>query len=219
MRRLVALPIVLVALAVIGAGCRHDGREMRPALARQDGTVSTTAPPTAPGTGDDFFDDTAAAVGAGGTNTLAPLVPGLAVTAPWRDGSPIDARYTCKGANVAPALSWTEAPEGTQEIAITMIDEDFDFDHWTMAGIAPDVTTLAENTTPEGAVAALNGSGVAGYTGPCPPTGATHTYLITVHFLDRALQLTAGGPAADMRTAIDAATIATAEVTGTFTGA
>ena len=118
-RRLVALPIVLVALAVIGAGCRHDGREMRPALASQDGTVSTTAPPTVPGTGDDFFDDTAAA----GANTVAPLVPGLAVTAPWRDGSPIDARYTCKGANVAPALSWTEAPEGTQEIAVTMIDQ------------------------------------------------------------------------------------------------
>ncbi len=214
-RRLVALSIVLVALAVIGAGCRHDGREMRPALASQDGTVSTTAPPTAPATEDDFFDDAADASGA---NTLAPLVPGLTVTAPWRDGSPIDARYTCKGANIAPALSWTDAPEGTQEIAVTMIDLDFTFDHWTMTGIAPDVHALAENTTPAGAVAALNGSGVAGYAGPCPPAGATHTYLITVHYLDRALQLAAGGPAADMRAEIDAATMATAEVTGTFTG-
>ena len=72
---------------------------------------------------------------------------------------------------------------------------------------------------PVGAVAALNGSGKAGYTGPCPPAGSTHTYRITVHYLDKALQLTAGGKAADMRAAIDTATLATAQVTGTFAGA
>ncbi len=99
-----------------------------------------------------------------------------------------------------------------------MIDQDVTFDHWTMAGIAPDVTTLAENTTPDGAVAALNGAGAAGYTGPCPPAGARHIYRITVHYLDRALLLSSGGAADDMRTAIDEATIASAEVTGTFTG-
>ncbi len=228
-RRLVGLPIALVALAIVGAGCRHDGREMRPALASQNGSVSTTTPSTVPTTEDDFFDTVATdaapstlaadvSTTAGGPSTLAALVPALKLTAPWRDGSPIDPRYTCKGANVAPALSWTDAPEGTQEIAITMIDQDFTYDHWTMTGIAPDVTTLAENTTPVGAVAALNGTGAAGYTGPCPPVGSTHTYLITVHYLDRALQLAAGGPAADMRTAVDAATIASAAVTGTFTG-
>ena len=202
---------------------------MRPALASQNGSVSTSTASTVPTTEGDFFDTVAtdaasstlaagASTTAAGPSTLASLVPALKVTAPWRSGSPIDPRYTCKGANVAPALSWTDAPEGTQEIAITMIDQDFTYDHWTMTGIAPDVTTLAENTTPVGAVAALNGTGAAGYTGPCPPVGSTHTYRITVHYLDRALQLTAGGTAADMRTAIDAATIATAEVTGTFTG-
>ena len=232
MRRLVALPFSLAVLALIAAGCAHDGREMRPALPSQNGSVSTTAPPTAPDTEDDFFDSVAptnpaspggngaiattpAAAGTG-PSTLAPLVAALTVTAPWRSGSPIDPRYTCKGDNVAPALSWTAAPEGTQEIAVTLIDQDFDFDHWTLAGIGPDVTSLAENTTPTGAVAALNGSGKAGYTGPCPPAGVTHTYRITVHYLQRALQLAAGGKAADMRAAIDAATLATAQVTGTF---
>ena len=87
-----------------------------------------------------------------------------------------------------------------------------------MAGIAPDITGLAENTPPEGAVAALNGTGDPGYTGPCPPAGATHTYRITVHYLDRALLLSSGGTAVAMRAAIDDATLATAEVTGTFTG-
>ena len=233
-RRLVVLPLTLAVLAVIGAGCRHDGRTLRPALPSQNASVSTSAPPTLPDTEDDFFDtvatnrvetgftvsaSTSTTASAGtGPSTVASLAPSLRITAPWRDASPIDPRYTCKGANVAPALSWTQAPEGTQEIAVTMIDEDFNFDHWAMSGIAPDVTSLAENTTPAGAVAALNGSGAAGYTGPCPPVGVTHTYRITVHYLDKALKLTAGGSATDMRAAIDDATIASAQVTGTFTG-
>ncbi len=229
MRRLVAMPLALVALAVIGAGCRHDGREMRPALPSQNGSVSTSAAPTVPPIPTDQGDfigtdategpsTTAATIPT--TTTVSPstasVVP-LVLTAPWRDGAAIDPRYTCKGANIAPALSWSAAPEGTQEIAITLIDQDATFDHWTMAGIAPDLTGLAENTAPAGAVAALNGSGTAAYTGPCPPAGTTHTYVITVHYLDHALQLTSGGSAADMRTAIDAATITTTQVTGTFT--
>jgi hypothetical protein len=222
------MPLALVALAVVGAGCRHDGREMRPALPSQNGSVSTSAAPTVPPIPTDqgdFFGtvatDQSSTTGptSSTTTTISPsttsVVP-LVLTAPWAGGTPIDPRYTCKGANVAPALSWSPAPEGSQEIAITMIDEVAAFDHWTVAGIAPDITSLAENVLPQGAVAALNGSGTAAYTGPCPPAGTSHTYLITVHYLNRALQLTSGGSAADMRTAIDAATIATAQVTGTF---
>jgi len=225
-RRLVAIPLSLAALAVLASGCRHDGRTLRPALPSQNGSVSTSVAPTVADTEDDFFNTEATDVAAapGGpievstTNTGVTLVTAtaaLAVTAPWRDGAPIDPRYTCKGDNVAPALSWSPAPTGTQEIAVTMIDEDAAFDHWTMAGINPDVTSMAENTPPEGAVAALNGAGQAGYTGPCPPSG-THTYRITVYYLDHALLLSSGGPAAAMRSAINEASIATAEVTGTF---
>jgi Raf kinase inhibitor-like YbhB/YbcL family protein len=234
-RRLVAMPLALLALAAMGAGCRHDGREMRPALPSQAGSVSTSAAPTTsvPGGEGDFFDTVAAeepsttgtvSTTTTSSTTISPTtnptttVAAIAIVAPWRDGAPIDARYTCKGANVAPALTWSAAPAGTLEIAITMIDQDAAFDHWTMAGIAPSTTGLAENVPPAGAVAALNGAGVAAYTGPCPPAGATHTYRITVYYLNRALALTAGGAAADMRTAINSATISSAQVTGTFTG-
>lgn len=233
MRRLVAIPVSLAALAVMASGCRHDGREMRPASPSQNGSVSTTAAPTVPATEDNFVDTAAGdgaapggpiepsttllgSVGVGGT--IAPLVSLLTVTAPWRDGAPIDPRYTCKGANVSPALTWSAAPQGTEEIAITLVDQDADFDHWTMAGIKPTIRGVGENTPTEGAVAALNGSGVAAYTGPCPPAGTTHTYRITVHYLDSALLLTNGGSASDMRAAINEATLATAQVTGTFTG-
>ena len=232
MRRLLALPISLAALTMLAAGCRHDGRELRPASPSQNGSVSTTAPSTVPDAEDDFFDTAASqpglpggpiessttAIAGTGPSTVAPLVAALTVTAPWRDGSPIDPRYTCKGDNVSPALSWTKAPSGTQEIAITMIDQDASFDHWTMTGVAPDVVSVAENTPPEGAVEALNGEGGRGYTGPCPPAGSRHVYRITVHYLDKPLLLTSGGSADDMRAAIDDATIATAQVSGSFIG-
>jgi len=228
-RRLVAIPVSLAALALLASGCRHDGRTLRPALPSQNGSVSTSVASSVPTTEDDFFNTeatTAAAAAAApggpievsttGTGvTLATATSALAVTAPWRDGAPIDPRYTCKGSNVAPALSWSPAPAGTQEIAITMIDEDATFEHWTLAGIKPDVTSMAENTPPPGAVAAINGSGKAGYTGPCPPSG-THTYRITVYYLKQALQSSSGETTAAMRSAIDAATLSTAEVTGTF---
>jgi Raf kinase inhibitor-like YbhB/YbcL family protein len=228
----VALSISFAALTLLAAGCRNDGREMRPALPSQDGSVSTTAPPTAPDLEDDFFDTAASdpalpggpiepsttALAGTGPSTVAALVPEAALTAPWRDGGPIDARYTCEGDDVSPALTWKKAPAGTQEIAITMIDQDASFDHWTMAGIAPDIASVAENTPPEGAVAALNGSGGFGYAGPCPPAGSRHVYRITVHFLDQPLLLSSGGSADDMRAAIDDATLATAQVSGTFIG-
>lgn len=201
---------------------------MRPALPSQNGSVSTSTPSTVSATDDGFFDTVAgddaaavvtdAAITTASSTTTTATVAALAVTAPWRDGGAIDARYTCKGENIAPALSWSAAPAGTVQIAITMIDQDFTFDHWAMTGIAPDVTALAENTAPAGVVAALNGTGTAGYTGPCPPAGSTHTYRITVHYLNKALLLAAGGAAADMRAAIDAATISSVQVTGTFTG-
>ena len=241
-RRLVALPAAL-AILTVAAACRHDGREMRPALPSQTGTVSTTAAPTVPATEDDFFDTvepdgvvvTAAEVVstiAEPTSTTTPTttaeVPSttvaapastLALTAPWRDGAPIDAHYTCVGENVAPALSWTAPPPGTQQIAITMADVDLvAFDHWALAGIPPDVANLAENAVPASAIAALNGAGTVGYTGPCPPAGVTHTYRFTVHYLDRAVSVASGAAAAELRAAIDASTIATAQVTGTFTG-
>jgi phosphatidylethanolamine-binding protein (PEBP) family uncharacterized protein len=229
-RRLVAFSAGLIVVSLAASGCRHDGRNMRPALPSQDGSVSTSVASTVPETDDGFFDtevtnvteptDATDAVdslasssstsGLGTTTTSTSAASStaaastLAVTAPWRDGAPIDARYSCKGENLSPALSWPVAPAGTVGIAITMVDLDFTtFNHWAQSGIAADATALPEGTG-------------AGYQGPCPPAGAPHTYVITVHYLKAAVTLPTG-PVADIRAAIDAATIAIARVAGTFT--
>jgi Raf kinase inhibitor-like YbhB/YbcL family protein len=153
------------------------------------------------------------------TSTIAvgSVVAPSTVLAPWREGAAIDARYTCSGVNVSPPLSWSPAPAGTAEIAITRADEQAPtFVHWVIAGLAPDATTIDEDEAPVGVVQAVNGAGGTGYTGPCPPQGETHTYRITVHFLDAQTELGDGADADDLLAVIDASTITEASVTGTF---
>ena len=35
------------------------------------------------------------------------------VTTVWKDDAPIDPKYSCKGANVSPPVSWSNTPAGT----------------------------------------------------------------------------------------------------------
>ena len=199
-------------LLVIALGaCKSDGRVLRPAGPDQTASISTPAPPASddPSLIDpDATDTTLVATTAAGT---------MLATAPWRDGGKIDLRYTCDGLDVAPALSWSAAPAGTVEIAITFADQDApQFTHWAIAGLSPSLVALDEATVPIGAYEAVNGAGDIGYTGPCPPAGTEHTYVVTVHYLGSATGLDDGSSAEDLIAAIEAAETAVADVTGTF---
>lgn len=218
MRRVVlltALPVVLM----VGAGCRSDGRVLREPTPDQTQSISTTAASTLPVVvepGDSSASSTTAA-------STAPTVPPTVaptLTAPWADGATIDPRYTCDGANVAPALTWKPAPAGTVEIAITLTDDDApDFVHWVMAGITPSAVGVGEATVPLGAVQAMNGAGQIGYFGPCAPAGSRHHYVVTVHFLGTALGLSDGDPGKDAYNSIRSVEIGSASVTGEFSRA
>lgn len=196
-------------LLMVAGGCKSDGRELRPARADQNASVSTPAPVVTDSTSEPTT-----------TVSATPLVelPGeLLVSAPWRNGEAIDARYTCDGLNVAPALAWSAAPAGTVEIAITLTDLDApNFVHWVIAGLSPSSIALDEDTVPVGAYEALNGAGDVGYTGPCPPAGSSHDYVLAVHYLVTATGLDDGSSAEDLVAKIEAAETALADVTGTF---
>jgi len=220
-RRTAVLSLTCVVAALIGAGCNHDGRSLRPARADQNQTISTTAAPSTQGSdvvgGGEIGSTSLGGVLAGAGSTPTTIASAASLLAPWRDGAAIDARYTCSGLNVSPPLSWTPAPAGTVEIAVTLSDEQAPtFVHWAIAGLDPDTTSIEEGQVPVGAIQATNGGNEVGYTGPCPPQGETHTYVLTVHFLDSQIERGDGAAGADMLTAIDAATLGSAQVTGTF---
>lgn len=103
--------------------------------------------------------------------------------------------FGCTGGNISPALSWQNAPAGTQSIAITVYDPDAPTGsgwwHWVAYNIPPTVQSLAEGAgtatgqqLPAGTAQGKTDFGTFGYGGACPPAGdKAHRYIFTVHAL------------------------------------
>ncbi len=175
-------------------------------------------------------------VGHGGSQTTAPQSPKattvartmaeappadapLTISSPaFADGAPIPVQYTCKGANMAPPLTWS-TPSGA---ALVVDDPDAvggTYVHWIVSGIPAGSGSTGDGQTPAGATSLPNSGGRAGYTGPCPPAGTgVHHYRFTLYQLPDTFQLPPGlaGPRAAQ--AITQAAAGQAQVTGTFAG-
>ncbi|MFM7488745.1 MAG: YbhB/YbcL family Raf kinase inhibitor-like protein [Actinomycetota bacterium] len=208
--------VTLIGLVgLLLTACSTDGREMRPPRPDQSQTIiESTLAPVAELSG---FDA-----------SIAPA-PTFALTLPWSKGGPIPADYTCGGSDVSPPLVWSGVPVDTASLAIVVTDLDATtadgqpFVHWIVANIPPSITAVPTGGTIAGSIEALNDFTTAeaprsGWSGPCPPLGATHTYSFEVRALDQFIELSNDSPAADLLAAIDAATVATASGTGTVVG-
>ena len=113
------------------------------------------------------------------------------------DGRFASAQYAnvfgCTGKNVSPHIAWQGAPQGTKSFVVTVYDPDAPTGsgwwHWVTANIPASVTELKEGagstagTMPAGALPVRGDTGLPGFTGPCPPTGEVHRYVITVNAL------------------------------------
>ncbi|MEA2301216.1 MAG: hypothetical protein QOE44_1751 [Solirubrobacteraceae bacterium] len=128
----------------------------------------------------------------------------LAVASPaFGHHEPIPGRHAGDGEDVAPALEWSGAPEGTRSFAVVVHDPDAPlvdgFTHWVAYGIPGEATGL-----PEGggdALAGTNSFGNRGYNGPAPPPGhGRHHYYFWVYALDEDVGLE---PGLDRRTVLD----------------
>jgi Raf kinase inhibitor-like YbhB/YbcL family protein len=103
--------------------------------------------------------------------------------------------YTCRGRNVSPPLSFRNFPEGTESLALVMVDLDTPFGtitHWIVYNIPPEETEIAEAMEPgrildNGICQGRNGMFRFGYMGPCPPWGR-HRYVFRLFALDGNLQ-------------------------------
>ena len=111
----------------------------------------------------------------------------------------IPAEYTCDGANVSPALSWSGEPENTQSFALIVDDPDAPskaWVHWVVYNIPSNINQLRKGqSTSRAEIPFLQGAtdfdGKQHWGGPCPPSG-THNYQFTLYALDTVLDLPAG---------------------------
>jgi Raf kinase inhibitor-like YbhB/YbcL family protein len=153
----------------------------------------------------------------GRTIAEAPGTGPVTITSPaFANGAPIPVQYTCKGANIAPPLTWS-APLGA---ALVVDDPDAvggAYVHWVVAGIAPGSGSTGDGQTPAGGSVLPNSKGQASYAGPCPPAGTgTHHYRFTLYQLPNDYQLPGGLAGVQAAQTIAGAATAQAQLTGTF---
>jgi len=117
----------------------------------------------------------------------------------FTNGGAIPKERTGEGADVSPALSFSDVPDGTESFAIICHDPDaplikpgtYGFVHWVLYGIPGSVTGLPEGVTEY--TKGINDFGKSGYRGPMPPPGhGTHHYFFWLLALDAAPDLPDG---------------------------
>jgi Raf kinase inhibitor-like YbhB/YbcL family protein len=159
------------------------------------------------------------------TETEGEEVMSLTLTSPaFDEGTMIPARYTYDGANVSPALSWTNVPEGTKSFALICDDPDAPMGtwvHWVYYNIPGYMTELPENV-PHGEKPTVGGRqgvsdfGAHGYGGPSPPSG-THRYFFKLYALDCELDLGGVVKKDQLLQAMEGHVLAEGQLMGTYT--
>lgn len=123
------------------------------------------------------------------------------------EGGRLPVSCTCDGEDRSPPLAWEGEPVGTKSYALIVDDPDAPrryFVHWLVWNLDVDVRRLDPDIDPEeeGMVQGMNGFGVAGWRGPCPPASHDrHRYVFRLYALDALLDL----PAAADRAALEQA--------------
>jgi hypothetical protein len=142
----------------------------------------------------------------------------------FHPGSTIPTQYTCSGANISPALSWTQPPPGTQSFVLIMDDPDAPgrtWVHWVVYNLPHSARQLPERVSPGEAVAGGGEQGVndfplLGYGGPCPPPGKPHRYFFRLYALDTILAVHSSPRRKEVDAAMKGHILAQAELMGTF---
>ncbi|MDE0268828.1 MAG: YbhB/YbcL family Raf kinase inhibitor-like protein [Acidimicrobiaceae bacterium] len=147
-------------------------------------------------------------------------------TSAWQDGDAIPVKYSCDGSDVSPPLDLENVPFDTRSLALIMNDPDApsgNFVHWVIFNLDPSRRDISEGLGQSGAATAseglqgLNDFRQLGYSGPCPPQGTAHTYVLTVYALDGILDLPSSATADELLEAMQENILASAELRGAFT--
>ena len=139
-------------------------------------------------------------------------------------GGKIPKQFTCSGADVSPALTWTEPPPRTQSFALIVDDPDAPggtWVHWVVYNLPASLRQLPEHVPVGDAIAGggkqgLNDFPQNGYGGPCPPPGKPHRYFFRLYALDTVLGLATPVHRKDLAAAMKGHILAQGEWMGTF---
>jgi Raf kinase inhibitor-like YbhB/YbcL family protein len=142
----------------------------------------------------------------------------------FSDGGKIPQKYTCDGADVSPALNWSDAPARTESFAVIADDPDAPrgtWTHWIIWNISPNATALPEGVpgvgeSADGARQGKNDFKRIGYGGPCPPPGKPHRYFFRLYALDAKLDLTAGASRNELEHAMKTHVLSQTELMGKY---
>lgn len=145
-------------------------------------------------------------------------------TTAFAEGGLIPKKYTCDGADLSPALTWADAPPGTQSLALIADDPDAPvgtWTHWIAWNLPPASTGLPEGapkqeTLADGTRQGSNDFKRIGYGGPCPPVGKPHRYFFRLYALDTKLPLNPGATRQELERAIKGHVLAQAEFMGKY---
>lgn len=137
----------------------------------------------------------------------------------FANGGNIPREHTCEGRDLSPAMSWKEAPAGTQSFVLIVDDPDAPvgtWNHWLLYDIPAATHALAA-----GASAGQSGTNDfrrPGYGGPCPPRGhGPHRYFFKIFALNAAsLGLPPGASRADLDRAMRGKILAEAQYMGRY---
>ena len=142
------------------------------------------------------------------------------------DRKRLDDRFSYVHQNQSPALSWSDVPDGTKELALICDDPDAPgktWVHWVIYGIPASIDGLGEGLSKDPALSDAGGAkqgkndfGQIGYDGPAPPPGGDHRYFFKLYALSEPVDPGPNTTAASLRTAIEGKVLAECEVMGTY---
>ncbi|MBF0618573.1 MAG: YbhB/YbcL family Raf kinase inhibitor-like protein [Candidatus Omnitrophica bacterium] len=148
----------------------------------------------------------------------APL-PQFSLTSPgWENNGVIPDRYTCRGADMSPALAMKNAPAGAAAFVLTVHDPEGSVGpwvHWLVYNIPQSGTEIKENSNP--GTEALNDFGNFYYSGPCLMDERKHRFIFTMYALNEPLDnVTEGATMDTLLKAMNGRIMAKAEFVGVY---
>ena len=142
----------------------------------------------------------------------------------FENGGSIPAKYTCKGEDASPPLTFSGVPKEAKSLALICDDPDAPMGtwvHWVIYNMPADQPGLDEgvprdNALPNGALQGMTDFRRVGYGGPCPPPGGAHRYYFKLYALDAILDLKPGATKKALLEEMEGHIIAEAQLMGKF---